>query len=41
MVGDPLVPLCPLESVTSVVAIHYLMANWPERAGVDPVGEFV
>jgi hypothetical protein len=36
-----LVPLCPLESMTSVAAIHYLVAGWPEKAKLDPVREFV
>jgi len=33
--------LCPPESVTSVVAIHCLVAGWPEKAKLDPVREFV
>src|ERR1017187_1256014 len=36
-----LVPSCPSQSLTSVAAIHCLVASWPERARLDPAGEFV
>jgi hypothetical protein len=36
-----LVPLCPLQSLTSVAAIHCLEASGPERARLDPAGEIV
>jgi hypothetical protein len=32
--------LCPPRSMTSVAALHYLVASWPEKARLDPVGEF-
>jgi hypothetical protein len=37
-----LVPLCPSQSLTSVAAIHELVASdKAEKAKLDPVGEFV
>src|ERR1035438_5325432 len=35
-----LVPLCPPQSLTSVVAIHCLVARGPSNGDLDPVGEF-
>src|ERR1035438_2946540 len=35
-----LVPLCPPQSLTSVVAIHCLVARGPAKGDLDPVGEF-
>jgi len=41
MVVVCLVPLCPLESMTSVAAINCLVASGPEKAKLDPVREIV
>src|ERR1035438_6929623 len=35
-----LVPSCPPQSLTSVVAIHCLVARCPAKGALDPVGEF-
>jgi hypothetical protein len=41
MVGSALAPLCPPRRVTSVAAIHFLVASRPEKAKLDPIGDFV
>jgi len=39
MVATVLVPLCPSESLTSVVAVHCLVASWPcKRPSSTPPG---
>jgi hypothetical protein len=41
IVVNPLVPVCPSQSLTSVAAMEWLVASWSEKTKLDPAGEFV